>query len=90
MAVLEVTGFQFLKEKVARTIATLDDLENPDNQIKIRARLLIYIHHHPPPGSGPKIICHWTTTLSTRNLPTGNLYLKFHHISPILLQHQLR
>jgi hypothetical protein len=26
MAVLEVTGFQFLKEKAAQTIAALDDL----------------------------------------------------------------
>ena len=35
MVVLEITGFQFSKEKVAQTIAALDDLEkseqaNPD------------------------------------------------------------
>jgi len=58
MAVLEVTGFQFLKEKVARIIAALHDLKNPNNQIKIRARLLIYNHLPLPPGSGTKIICH--------------------------------
>ena len=40
MAVLEVTGFQFLKEKVAQTIATLDDLENPNNQIKIIGQII--------------------------------------------------
>jgi len=40
MAVLEVTGFQFLKEKVARTIAALDDLENPDKQIKISGQII--------------------------------------------------
>jgi hypothetical protein len=40
MAVLEVTGFQFLQEKVARTIATLDDLENPTNEIKISGQII--------------------------------------------------
>jgi hypothetical protein len=40
MAVLEVTGFQFLKEKVAWTIAALDDLENPDKQIKIIGQIV--------------------------------------------------
>jgi len=29
-----------LKEKVARTIATLDDLENPNNQIKISGQII--------------------------------------------------
>jgi hypothetical protein len=40
MAVLEVKGFQFLKEKVARTIAALDDLENANNQIKISGQII--------------------------------------------------
>jgi hypothetical protein len=39
-AVLEVTGFQFLKEKVARTIAMVEDLENPDNHIKISGQII--------------------------------------------------
>jgi hypothetical protein len=40
IAVLEVTGFQFPKEKVVRTVATLDDLENPNNQIKISGQII--------------------------------------------------
>ena len=40
MAVLEVTGFWFLKEKVAKTIAMLDDLEDPDNHIKISGQII--------------------------------------------------
>jgi hypothetical protein len=35
MAVLEVTGFWFLKEKLTWTSATMDDLENTNKQIKI-------------------------------------------------------
>ena len=40
MAILEVAGFQFLKEKIVRTIAVLDDLENPNNQIKISGQII--------------------------------------------------
>jgi len=47
MAVLEITGFQYLKEKVARTIAALDDLENLDKQIKISGQI-IGLHKSSP------------------------------------------
>jgi hypothetical protein len=40
MAVMEVTGFRFLKEKIAQTIAALDNLKNPDNQIKISGQII--------------------------------------------------
>jgi hypothetical protein len=40
LAVLETTGFQFLKEKVAQTITALDDLENSNNQIKISGQII--------------------------------------------------
>ena len=32
MAVLEVTGFQFPKEKLTQTTATMDDLEDRDKK----------------------------------------------------------
>jgi hypothetical protein len=51
MAIVEVTGFQFLKEKVPHTIALLDDLENLDKQIKISGQI-IDLHNPPPLISG--------------------------------------
>ena len=47
MAVLEVSGFQFLKEKVPHIVATIDDLENPDKQIKINGQI-IDLHNCSP------------------------------------------
>ena len=66
MAVLEVTGFQFLKEKVARTTAALEDLENPNNQIKISGQI-IDLHASSSSWEWTKKICHWTAVLKTRN-----------------------
>ena len=40
MAVLEVTGFQFAKEKIIQTTALMDDLESRDKQIKIIGQLI--------------------------------------------------
>ena len=40
MAVLEVTGFQFAKEKITQTTAAMDDLENRDKQIKIIGQII--------------------------------------------------
>ena len=41
MAVLEVAGFQFGKEKTTRVVATLDDLEDSTKQIKISGQVIV-------------------------------------------------
>jgi hypothetical protein len=38
--VLEVIGFQFKGERVMKTAAAMDDLENTDKQIKIVGQIL--------------------------------------------------
>jgi hypothetical protein len=37
---MEVIGFRFGKEEVIKTTATMDDLEDPDKQIKIVAQII--------------------------------------------------
>ena len=71
MAVLEVTGFQFLKEKVARTIATLDDLENPDKNIKIGGQIIDL--HKSSPSSWE-----WTKNYLSLNSNSQNKKLTHH------------
>jgi hypothetical protein len=70
MAVLEVTGFRFLKEKVARTIAALDDLENPDKQIKISGQIIDL--HKSSPSS-------WEWTKNYLSLNDNSQDKKFTH-----------
>ena len=40
LAVMEVIGFQFGKYKVTKTIATMDDLEDTEKQIKIIGQII--------------------------------------------------
>jgi hypothetical protein len=40
MGVIEVIGFQFGKDKVTKTTATMDDLEDADKQIKIVGQIM--------------------------------------------------
>jgi hypothetical protein len=40
IAVLKVNGFKFDKEKGTRSVASLDDLENPAKQIKISGQII--------------------------------------------------
>jgi hypothetical protein len=40
LAVIEVIGFRFVNEKVTKTTATMDDLEDTDKQIKIIGQVI--------------------------------------------------
>ena len=40
LAEMEVIGFQFGKDKVTKTIATMDDLEDTEKQIKIIGQII--------------------------------------------------